>query len=170
MQRSDSHCRRFSWYIWLESNFLPHSVSGLFKARKVDAVGALSSRLAAQGATVDINDSVLTNNLERLERSGPIRRQDRPTSPIWKLRHKPKIQASRPSWRSFNASTRLCFCSCGLCRMPTRSTPILRFNRSCQKQQQDALKAGFQDTANYASTYQTHVAPAYNGGAQALTY
>jgi len=39
-----------------------------------------------------------------------------------------------------------------------------------QKQQQDALKAGFQDTANYGSTYQTHVAPAYNGGAQALTY
>src|ERR1700729_1699681 len=67
---------------------------------------------------------------KRLERAGPIRRQDRPTSPIWKLRHKPKIQASRPSWRSFNASTRLCFCSCGLCRMPTRSTPILRFNRS----------------------------------------
>src|ERR1019366_1168255 len=39
-----------------------------------------------------------------------------------------------------------------------------------QKQQQDALKAGFQDTANYGSTYQTRVAPAYNGGAQALTY
>jgi hypothetical protein len=39
-----------------------------------------------------------------------------------------------------------------------------------QKQQQDALKAGFQDTANYTSTYQTHVASAYQGGAQALTY
>ena len=39
-----------------------------------------------------------------------------------------------------------------------------------QKQQQDALKAGFQDTANYTNTYQTHVAPAYQGGAQALTY
>jgi hypothetical protein len=39
-----------------------------------------------------------------------------------------------------------------------------------QKQQQDSLKAGFQDAAVYTNTYQTHVAPAYNGGAQALTY
>ncbi len=88
-------------------------------------------QIAAQGATVDINDSVLTNNLETLGtiRANQTARQTDIT-PIWKLRHKPKIQASRPSWRSFNASTRLCFCSCGLCRMPTRSTPILRFNRS----------------------------------------
>jgi hypothetical protein len=39
-----------------------------------------------------------------------------------------------------------------------------------QKQQQDSLKAGFQDAAVYTNTYQGHVAPAYNGGAQALTY
>jgi hypothetical protein len=39
-----------------------------------------------------------------------------------------------------------------------------------QKQQQDTLKAGFQDTANFNSTYQTHVAPAYQGGSQALSY
>ena len=39
-----------------------------------------------------------------------------------------------------------------------------------QKQQQDALKAGFQDASDFSSTYETHVAPAYNGAAQALTY
>jgi AraC-like DNA-binding protein len=39
-----------------------------------------------------------------------------------------------------------------------------------QKQQQDALKAGFQDASDFSSSYQTHVAPAYNGAAQALTY
>ena len=39
-----------------------------------------------------------------------------------------------------------------------------------QKQQQDALKAGFMDAGNFNSTYQTQVAPAYNGAAQALTY
>ena len=87
-------------------------------------------QIAAQGATVDINDSVLTNNLETL---GTIRaNQTARQTDIANLEAatQPKIQASRPSWRSFNASTRLCFCSCVLCRMPTRSTPILRFNRS----------------------------------------
>ena len=39
-----------------------------------------------------------------------------------------------------------------------------------QKQQQDSLKAGFQDAAGYTNTFQVHVAPAYSGGAQALTY
>jgi type III secretory pathway lipoprotein EscJ len=39
-----------------------------------------------------------------------------------------------------------------------------------QKQQQDTLKAGFQDSASFTNTYQAHVAPAYNGGAQALSY
>jgi len=39
-----------------------------------------------------------------------------------------------------------------------------------QKQQQDALKAGFLDAGNFNSTYQAQVAPAYNGAAQALTY
>jgi hypothetical protein len=39
-----------------------------------------------------------------------------------------------------------------------------------QKQQQDAMKAGFQDAADFNSTYQAQVAPAYNGAAQALTY
>ena len=39
-----------------------------------------------------------------------------------------------------------------------------------QKQQQDALKAGFMDAGNFNSTYQTQVAPAYSGAAQALTY
>jgi hypothetical protein len=39
-----------------------------------------------------------------------------------------------------------------------------------QKQQQDAIKAKFQDAADYAANFQGNVAPAYGGGAQALTY
>jgi hypothetical protein len=39
-----------------------------------------------------------------------------------------------------------------------------------QKQQQDAIKAKFQDAADYGSNFQGNVAPAYSGGAQALTY
>jgi len=32
------------------------------------------------------------------------------------------------------------------------------------------MKAGFQDAADFNTTYQAQVAPAYNGAAQALTY
>jgi hypothetical protein len=39
-----------------------------------------------------------------------------------------------------------------------------------QKQQQDALKAGFMDAGAVSSNYQAQVAPAYSGAAQALTY
>jgi len=39
-----------------------------------------------------------------------------------------------------------------------------------QKQQQDAMKSAFQDAGSYVDGYQTHVAPAYNGTAQALAY
>jgi type III secretory pathway lipoprotein EscJ len=39
-----------------------------------------------------------------------------------------------------------------------------------QKQQQDALKAGFIDAGNFNSSYQAQVTPAYNGAAQALIY
>ncbi len=39
-----------------------------------------------------------------------------------------------------------------------------------QKQQQDALKAGFMDAGNFNNIYQTQVAPAYSGAAQALAY
>ena len=39
-----------------------------------------------------------------------------------------------------------------------------------QKQQQDALKTGFQDASSFSTTYEANVAPAYSGAAQALTY
>jgi hypothetical protein len=39
-----------------------------------------------------------------------------------------------------------------------------------QKQQQDAMKAGSQDAADYNSNYQTNIAPINFGAAQALSY
>jgi hypothetical protein len=39
-----------------------------------------------------------------------------------------------------------------------------------QKQQQDAMKAGSQDAADYNNNYQTNIAPINNGAAQALNY
>jgi hypothetical protein len=38
------------------------------------------------------------------------------------------------------------------------------------KEQQDAIKAAFQDAADYAINFQTQIAPAYNGADAAMTY
>jgi hypothetical protein len=128
-------------------------------------------QIAAQGATVDINDSVLTNNLEML---GTIRaNQTARQTDIANL--EAATQTQDPSQQTIMAELQRINQALLLQLRTMQDANQINANLAlqqivAQKQQQDALKAGFQDTANYASTYQTHVAPAYNGGAQALTY
>ena len=128
-------------------------------------------QIAAQGATVDINDSVLTNNLETL---GTIRaNQTARQTDIANL--EAATQTQDPSQQTIMAELQRINQALLLQLRTMQDANQINANLAlqqivAQKQQQDALKAGFQDTANYASTYQTHVAPAYNGGAQALTY
>src|SRR5208283_2132118 len=128
-------------------------------------------QIAAQGATVDINDSVLTNNLETL---GTIRaNQTARQTDIANL--EAATQTQDPSQQTIMAELQRINQALLLQLRTMQDANQINANLAlqqivAQKQQQDALKAGFQDTANYTSTYQTHVAPAYNGGAQALTY
>ena len=128
-------------------------------------------QIAAQGATVDINDSVLTNNLETL---GTIRaNQTARQTDIANL--EAATQTQDPSQQTIMAELQRINQALLLQLRTMQDANQINANLAlqqivAQKQQEDALKAGFQDTANYASTYQTHVASAYNGGAQALTY
>jgi hypothetical protein len=128
-------------------------------------------QIAAQGATVDINDSVLTNNLEML---GTIRaNQTARQTDIANLEG--ATQNQDPSQQTIMAELQRINQALLLQLRTMQDANQINANLAlqqiiAQKQQQDALKAGFQDTANYASTYQTNIAPAYNGGAQALTY
>jgi len=128
-------------------------------------------QIAAQGATVDIGDSVLTNNLEML---GTIRaNQTARQTDIVNL--EAATQTQDPSQQTIMAELQRINQALLLQLRTMQDANQINANLALQqivtqKQQQDALKAGFQDTANYGSTYQTHVAPAYNGGAQALTY
>jgi hypothetical protein len=85
-------------------------------------------QIAAQGATVDIGDSVMTNNLQAL---GTIRAK--PTSQAWRQQPKPRTRRSKPSWLNCSGSTKPCSCSCALCKTQTKSTPILPCNRSSFK-------------------------------------
>ena len=141
----------------------------------VPGYGAVSitgqQQIAAQGATVDLGDTVLTNNLAVL---GTIRaNQTSRQTDIANL--EAATQSQDPSQQTIMAELQRINQALLLQLRTMQDANQINANLAlqqivAQKQQQDSLKAGFQDTANYTSTYQTHVAPAYQGGAQALTY
>jgi hypothetical protein len=128
-------------------------------------------QIAAQGATVDLGDSVLTNNLAVL---GTIRaNQTSRQTDIANL--EAATQNQDASQQTVMAELQRINQALLLQLRTMQDANQINANVALQqivmqKQQQDALKAGFQDAANYTNTYQTHVAPAYQGGAQALTY
>lgn len=128
-------------------------------------------QISAQGATVDLGDTVLTNNLAVL---GTIRaNQTSRQTDIANL--EAATQSQDPSQQTTMAELQRINQILLLQLRTMQDANQINTNLAlqqivAQKQQQDALKAGFQDTASYTNTYQTHVAPAYQGGAQALTY
>ena len=141
----------------------------------IPGYGAVSiagqQQIAAQGATVDLGDSVMTNNLAVL---GTIRaNQTSRQTDIANLES--ATQTQDPSQQTVMAELQRMNQILLLQLRTMQDANQINGNLAlqqivAQKQQQDTLKAGFQDTANYTNTYQTHVAPAYQGGAQALTY
>jgi hypothetical protein len=128
-------------------------------------------QIAAQGATVDLNDSVLTNNLQVL---GTIRaNQATRQTDIANLES--ATQNQDPSQQTIMAELQRINQALLLQLRTMQDANQINANLAlqqivAQKQQQDSLKAGFQDAADYSNTYQAHVAPAYAGAAQALTY
>ena len=128
-------------------------------------------QIAAQGATVDLGDSVMSNNLAVL---GTIRaNQTSRQTDIANL--EAETQSQDPTQQTVMAELQRINQALLLQLRTMQDANQINANLAlqqivAQKQQQDSLKAGFQDAAVYTNTYQTHVAPAYNGGAQALTY
>jgi hypothetical protein len=132
---------------------------------------AAQQQIAAQGATVDISDSVMTNNLQAL---GTIRaNQTARQTDIANL--EAATQTQDPSQQTIMAELQRINQALLLQLRTLQDANQINADLAlqqivAQKQQQDALKAAFQDAGNYINTYQTHVAPAYSGTAQALTY
>ena len=128
-------------------------------------------QIAAQGATIDIGDSVMTTNLQVL---GTIRaNQAARQTDIANL--EAASQNQDPSQQTIMATLQRINQALLLQLRTQQDTNQINANLAlqqmvAQKQQQDAMKAGFQDAADFNSTYQAQVAPAYNGAAQALTY
>jgi len=128
-------------------------------------------QIAAQGATIDIGDSVMSTNLQALGtiRANQIARQ----TDITNLENATLSQD--PSQQTIMATLQRINLALLLELRNQQDANQINANLAlqqmvAQKQQQDALKAGFMDAGNFNSTYQTQVAPAYNGAAQALTY
>ena len=128
-------------------------------------------QIAAQGATIDIGDSVMTTNLQVLGtiRANQVARQ----TDIANL--ETASQSQDPSQQTVMATLQRINQALLLQLRTQQDANQINANLAlqqmvAQKQQQDAMKAGFQDAADFNSTYQAQVAPAYNGAAQALTY
>src|SRR6202050_5905409 len=127
-------------------------------------------QIAAQGATVDIGDSVMSNNLQML---GTIRaNQTARQTDLTNL--EATTQSQDASEQTIMATLQRINQALLLQLRTQQDANQINANLAlqqivAQKQQQDALKAGFQDAGNYSTTYQTQIAPAYSGTAQALT-
>jgi hypothetical protein len=128
-------------------------------------------QIAAQGATIDIGDSVMSTNLQVLGtiRANQIARQ----TDITNLENATLSQD--PSQQTIMATLQRINLALLLELRNQQDANQINANLALQqmvtqKQQQDALKAGFMDAGNFNSTYQTQVAPAYSGAAQALAY
>ena len=128
-------------------------------------------QIAAQGATIDIGDSVMSTNLQVL---GTIRaNQTARQTDIANL--EAASQNQDPSEQTVMATLQRINQALLLQLRTQQDANQINANLAlqqmiAQKQQQDALKAGFLDAGNFNNTYQAQVAPAYNGAAQALTY
>lgn len=129
------------------------------------------AQIAAQGATSDLNDSVTASNIQTL---GTIRNNsEQRQNEITNLQN--ATQSSDPAQHTeLGTLQRINQALVLLLQQQQEANQINQASALqqivAQKQQQDALKAGFQDASNYAQQYQSSVGSAYNGAAQALTY
>lgn len=142
---------------------------------QINGYGNLSTsaqqQIAAQGATADLNDSVTVSNMQTL---GTIRANSQQRQADINALISASQSADPTQHTEMATLQRINQALILLIQEQQEANQISQANALqqivAQKQQQDTLKAGFQDTADYTTTYQTHVAPAYNGGAQALIY
>lgn len=128
-------------------------------------------QIAAQGATADLNDSITTSNMQTLGtiRANSQQRQADINNLVSASQSTdPAQHTEMATLQRINQALILLIQEQQEANQISQAATLQQI--VAQKQQQDTLKAGFQDTANFTSTYQTHVAPAYNGGAQALSY
>ena len=127
-------------------------------------------QIAAQGATVDITDSVMTNNLQAL---GTIRaNQTARQTDIAKLES--ATQTEDVSQQTIMAELQRINQALLLQLRTLQDANQINANLSlqqivAQKQQQDAMKTAFRDSSGYESYYNANITPTSGGAANLLT-
>ena len=127
-------------------------------------------QIAAQGATVDIGDSVMTNNLQMLGtmRANQAARQ----TDIATLES--TTQSQDPSQQTIMATLQRINQALLLQLRTQQDANQMNANLAlqqivAQKQQQDAMKSAFRDSSGYESYYNANVATTSGGAANLLT-
>jgi hypothetical protein len=127
-------------------------------------------QIAAQGATVDINDAVLSNNLQML---GTIRaNQASRQTDITNL--ETATQSQDASQQTVMAELQRINQALLLQLRTMQDANQINANLAlqqivAQKQQQDAMKSSFRDSAGYQSYYNANIATTNSGAANLLT-
>src|SRR6204780_1752685 len=127
-------------------------------------------QIAAQGATVDINDSVMTNNLQAL---GTIRaNQTSRQTDIANL--EAATQTQDASQQTVMATLQRINQALLLQLRTQQDANQINANLAlqqivAQKQQQDAMKSAFRDSSGYESYYNANVTTTSSGAANLLT-
>jgi hypothetical protein len=127
-------------------------------------------QIAAQGATVDINDSVMTNNLQAL---GTIRaNQSSRQTDIANL--EAATQTQDASQQTIMATLQRINQALLLQLRTQQDANQINANLSlqqivAQKQQQDAMKSAFRDSAGYENYYNANITTTSSGSGSLLT-
>ena len=128
------------------------------------------SQIAAQGATVDLGDSVMSNNLQAL---GTIRaNQSTRQADIANL--EAATQTQDPSQQTIMAELQRINQALLLQLRTVQDANQINANLAlqqiiAQKQQQDSMKSAFRDSAGYENYYNTNITTTSNGATNLLT-
>jgi hypothetical protein len=128
-------------------------------------------QVAATGATTDLTDSIASSSLTTLGtmRANEIQREaDIEILEGESQTADPLQQTDLATMQRINQAALMQIRQLQEANQLQQSIALFQF--VAQKQQQDAIKAKFQDAADYGVSFQTNVAPAYAGTAQAMTY
>ena len=128
-------------------------------------------QIAAQGATTDLSDAITESNLQTLGtmRANEMQReQDIENLEAASHSVDPAEQTDMATMQRINQAMLLQLRQQQEANQLQQAITLQQV--VAQKQQQDVMKAGSQDAADYNNNYQTNIAPINNGAAQALNY
>jgi hypothetical protein len=127
-------------------------------------------QIAAQGATVDIGDAVLSNNLQMLgtiRANQASRETDIANLETATLSQDPSQQTEMATLQRINQALLLQLRTMQDANQVSANLALQQI--VAQKQQQDAMKSAFRDSSGYENYYNANIAPTSSGAANLLT-